>query len=97
MLERAKRVFDDAIFERVKTDDDQPRAGPQAPDGCFDEPIEPVKLAVDPDAQRLERARRRIDARVATARDRPTNDGCETGGRIDRPLDAADFARLMVP
>ena len=50
MLQRTKRVFDDAIFERVKTDDDQPRAGPQAADGRFDESIEPVELAVDPDA-----------------------------------------------
>src|SRR6185436_5271827 len=84
LLQRAQRVLDDAVFERVKGDHDQAPAGPQPAGGRFDEAVEPVELTVHPDAQRLKRARRRIDALVAAARQRAADDGGETAGGDDR-------------
>jgi hypothetical protein len=81
--ERAQRVLHDAILERVKRDHDQPRAGAQPARGRLENAIEPVELAVDPDAQRLERARRRIDPHVAALRDRAADDRGEPAGRVD--------------
>ena len=67
-FESAQRVLHDPILERMKRDDDEPRARAQASHRGFDEPIESVELAVHPDAQGLKRARRGIDPMPAAAR-----------------------------
>src|SRR6185369_11447932 len=82
----AKRMLRDAILERMKTDDDKPGAGFQAPRRRVEESIEAVEFAVDPDANRLKGARRRIDPHVAAARHGSTDDRRETAGRRDRLL-----------
>ena len=54
--------------------------------GRLEKAIEPFELAVHPDAQRLERARRRIDAHVAAARNGAPHDRRQPAGGLDRRL-----------
>ena len=68
----------------MKRDHDQPRARAQSAGRRLDEPIEPFELAVDPDPQRLKRARRRIDAHEAAARNGAPHDRGQLSGRVDR-------------
>ena len=76
------RVLDDAVLQRVKRDDRQPPARLEPVGRVRDEAIEPVELAVHPDAQRLKRARRRIDPLPAPRRHRAPHDrGQFAGGR----------------
>src|SRR5258706_10041910 len=70
----AKSVFDDAILERVKSDDGESRAGAQASDSGFQKTIEAVELAIDPDSQRLKRPGCRINPHRAPPRQRAPND-----------------------
>ena len=104
--ERAQRVLHDPVLERVKRDHDEPRAGAQPPRGRLEERVEPVELAVHPDAQRLERARRRIDPLIARAAGPPAArsppaapvvvDRRLAPRRDDRARDAAREAFLAV-
>ena len=50
--------------------------------------VEPLELAVHPDADRLERPRRRIDPRVALARNRSPDDVRQAARRLDAPRPA---------
>ena len=86
--EGAERVLDDAVLERVKRDDDEPRALPQAPRRGLEKSIQPFELAVDPDSQRLKRARRRIDAhaRRSAPRNRAAHNRREPPRRLDGRL-----------
>ena len=54
----------------------------------LEETIEPVELAVHPDAERLKRPRRRIDPRVAAPRNRAPHDRRELRRARDRRLAA---------
>ena len=74
LRKRAERVLDDPILERVKADDGQPRAGAAAAARPREERVEALELPVDPDAERLKRARRRIDPLIAPARHRAAHD-----------------------
>src|SRR5262245_35962368 len=63
----------------------------QPPRRCAEEAVEPLELAVDPDANRLKRPRRRIDSRVPLARNRPPYDLGELPSRLDsNPLACGD-------
>ena len=70
----------------MERDDDQPGARAQPPRGGLEKSIEPVELAIDPDAERLKRARRRIDARYPRVRNGAADDRGEPAGRVDRRL-----------
>src|SRR5206468_1178875 len=95
LLERAERVLDDPVLQRMERNDRQPRRGGQAAGGAFQESIQPVELAVDPDSKRLERPRRRIDALVAAMGNRAAHDRGELAGRRERrvPAGGDDGAR----
>ena len=54
-------------------------AGHQPARRRAEERVEAFELAIDPDPQRLERARRRIDALVAAPRNRPPDDAARAG------------------
>ena len=60
-------------------------AGAEPAGRVREEPVEPVELAIHPDADRLERPRRRIDSRVALPRDRLPDDLRQTARRLDAP------------
>src|SRR5690606_25723247 len=61
-------ALDDAVLERMEADDDEPPAGREQLLGLTKPGLERVELAIDRDADRLERARRRMDLRLAAAR-----------------------------
>ena len=63
-------------------------ARPQTAGGGLEKAIEPVELPVDPDPERLERARRRIDPHESAARNRASHDRREPPGGVDRRLTA---------
>src|ERR1700730_3201336 len=50
----AKRVLHDAILERMERDHDQPRADLQTSRGRLEESIQPLELAIHPNAEGLE-------------------------------------------
>src|SRR5690606_34098132 len=81
--ELAERVLDDAILERVERDDREAGAGVEARHRLAQERGQIVELAVHPDAQRLERPCRRIDALPATGWNGPAYDGGELARRRD--------------
>src|SRR5207249_11064398 len=85
-LERAERVLHDAVLERMKSDDDEPRAGAQPGGRRLDEPIEALELAVHPDPDRLKGSGRRVDAHEAAAGNGAADDGRQPGRRGDRRL-----------
>ncbi len=53
---RGKEALDDAVFERMEGDDDQPAAGLQQPFGSMQRLDQFIELGVHMDAQRLEGA-----------------------------------------
>src|SRR5262249_31948531 len=83
-LQLAEALLDRAIFERVKGDDDAAAAGPELIGKDLEEARQLAELVVDGDAQRLERARRGIDALVArrAAGHCPGDDGGELRRRV---------------
>ena len=72
----------------MKRDHHEARAGAQAPRRRLEESIQPLELAVHPDAQRLKRPRGRVDPGRAAARDRAAHDRCQATGRGDGRLAA---------
>src|SRR5205823_3485682 len=62
--EVAKAMLDQAVLERVEADDRAPPPGDQQVGEPGEELLELLDLAVDRDAQRLERAGRRVDLRL---------------------------------
>src|SRR6185369_4620718 len=57
-----ERLLDDAVFERVIAENREATAGTQQLPAVVEQRFDLLELAVDRDAKRLERARRRIDA-----------------------------------
>jgi hypothetical protein len=84
---RLEERFDAAVFERMKRHDGQAAAGGEQPLRCREAAIEFAKLVVDPDAQRLERARRRIDGLRRGVHD-PPHDGGQFQRARNRALGA---------
>ena len=84
-LQRPQRVLHDAVLERVERDHHQPSGWREPAGRVREKAVEPLELAIDPDADRLERPRRRVDARVALARDRPPHDVGQPARRLDAP------------
>ena len=87
-LQRAERVLHDPILERVERDHRERPPSSRRSTARFEKSVEPFKLPVHPDPEGLKRARRRIDPRVAVARNRPANDVREPACRGDRRLGA---------
>ena len=83
-LQGAEGVFHDPVLERVEADHDHAPAVAQPIDDAAQKRLEPVQLAVHPDAQRLERARGGIDPLPATARHGAADDLRQLAGRGDR-------------
>ena len=77
LRETRERLLDDPVLERVVRDDDDPPARGQPPHRRVERLLEHLEFAVDLDAQRLERAARRVRPVLA-------------GGRGDRGLDDVD-------
>src|SRR5262245_43111921 len=77
--QRTKRVLDDAVFQRMKGDHYEPGAGLQPADDRFQKICDVFELPIHPDAQRLKRPSRGIDAGRATARNRSSHDGGQLG------------------
>src|SRR6185503_330838 len=59
-------ALDDAVLERVEADHDETSARLQCDDGLRKRALDLAELIVQVDAQRLESARRRMAARLAT-------------------------------
>ena len=70
----------------MKRDHDQPRAGPQPSRRPLEKAIEAFELVINPDAQRLKRARRRVDAGVPPPWDRAADDRREAERRRNRRI-----------
>jgi hypothetical protein len=77
-------VLDDAILERVKRDHHQARPDRQAVRHSRQKCVDVVELAVHPDAERLERARRRIDPRESAPRHCSSHDRRQLRSRLER-------------
>ena len=94
-LQRAKRVLHDAIFERVERQNHESPARCQPRGGAREKAVQSFELAIDPDANRLKRARRRIDACVSLAWNGSPHDVRQLPRRLDqsRLLDVDDRAR----
>src|SRR5688572_17095487 len=85
-LQRAERVLHDPILERVERDHRHAAAVVETVHGPPEKAVEPFKFPVHPDADRLKRARRRIDPRIPLARNRPADHVREPARRGDRRL-----------
>ena len=89
-LQRAERVLHHAILERVERQHHQPSSRRQPRRRSHEKTVQPLQFLVDPDSDRLERSRRRIDARVPLARNGPPHDVSQ----LPRRLDAAALSCL---
>jgi len=82
-----QEILDDAVLERMERDDDEPAAGRKQALGRNEPVREAAKLVVDEDAQRLERAGRRVNVAGPSAHD-AGDDRRELRRRADRLLAA---------
>ena len=58
-------ALDDAVLERMEADDDEPSALGEQRDALREAALERAELVVERDANRLEGARRRVNARTS--------------------------------
>src|SRR5438874_8615059 len=84
---RAQEILDAAVLERMEGDHREPATWFEQSLGSGKAALEFAKLVVDRDADRLERAGRRIDA-AGLGRHDPADDRRELAGAPDRPLGA---------
>ena len=92
-----QEALDDAVLQRMEGDDDEPAALAQHRLGRGERLRQLLELAVDEDAERLEGARRRMDARRAGRAGGARDDLGEPRGAQDRlfrarPVDGAGDA-----
>ena len=92
-----QKALHDAVLERMEGDDDEPAAVAKHRLGGAERARQLLELAIDEDAERLKRARRRMDARRAGRAGRARDDLGEPRGAEDRlfcarPLDGAGDA-----
>ena len=96
---RREKVFDDAVFQRMKRHHREPPAGLQHFFSGDQRRLQFIQLGVDQDPQRLEGARRRMNL-VRLGPDHPRDNVGQSPGRGDRLLGAriddgaGDAARL---
>ena len=80
---RRHELLDDAVFERMEGDDREPSARPQDALGGVQRQHKLAQFVVDGDAQRLERARRGVNARFGA------NEAGDEVGELPRGLEPA--------